>query len=164
MDWQALTPLQKYGAQADVGFEHAPPWHVPASVSADAPDGHEACEQLVPVGYVWQAPAPSHLPFVPQLVAPWSLQNDAGAGVPAATGAQTPVPDRLHAWQGRQLAVPQQTPSTQLPLMHWPNVVQARPFFLSAQLIAPAVPWHVKGGTQSPSPAQVVLHAATPQT
>ena len=70
MLWQALTPLQKYGAHAVVGFEHAPPRHVPAIVSADAPAGHEACEQLVPLAYGWHAPAPSHLPFVPQLAAP----------------------------------------------------------------------------------------------
>ena len=47
---------------------------------------------------------------------------------------------RLQAWQGAQLTEPQHTPSTQLPLMHWPPVVQVRPFFLSAQLIEPAVP------------------------
>jgi hypothetical protein len=147
-----------------VGFEHTPPTHVPAIVIDVAPAAHDACEQLVPVEYGWHPPLPSHLPFVPQLAAPWSLQNEAGAAVPAATGAQTPVPERLHAWQGRQLELPQQTPSTQLPLMHWLRLVQARPFFLSAQLMAPAAPWHVNGGTQSPSPAQVVLHAATPQT
>jgi hypothetical protein len=83
------------------------------------------------------------LPFWPQLEAPSSAQNAAGAGVPAATGVQVPLPARLHAWQGAQLAEPQQTPSTQLPLMHWPPVAQVRPFFLSAQLFVPAVPWHV---------------------
>ena len=66
--------------------------------------------------------------------------------------------------QGKQLGEPQQTLSTQLPLMHWPPVVQARPFFLSAQLIAPVAPWQVKGARQSPSPVQVILQAFVPQT
>ena len=76
------------------------------------------------------------------------------------------MPERLQAWQGPQVAWPQQTPSTQLPLMHWLPMpaVQARPFFLSAQLIEPAVPWQVNGGTQSPSPVHVVLQAVAPQT
>jgi hypothetical protein len=104
------------------------------------------------------------LPFVPQLEAPWSLQNDEGAAVPGATDEQAPVPDRLHAWQLGQDIEPQQTPSTQLPLMHWPPVVHSKPFRLSAQLIVPAVPWQVNGAKQSPSPAQVVLHAVAPQT
>jgi hypothetical protein len=86
---------------------------------------------------------PSQLPFVPHDEAPMVGQNDEGAAVPAATGVQAPVPERLQAWQGAQAAEPQQTPSTQLPLMHCPPVVQARPFGLNAQLIAPAVPWQV---------------------
>ena len=101
---------------------------------------------------------------MPQVEGPSTAQNAAGAGVPAATGVHVPTAERLQAWQAGQLAEPQQTPSTQLPLMHWPPVVQARPFVLRAQLLVPAAPWQVKGGTQSPSPAHVVLHAPTPQT
>jgi hypothetical protein len=161
---QALTPLQKYGAQGCVGLLHIPFEHVPALVSVAEFAGHVAVEQEVPSAYFWQPPAPSHLPFVPHVVAPWSAQKAAGATVSAATGEQVPLPERLQAWQGAQLTEPQQTPSTQLPLMHWPPVVQERPFFLSAQLMAPAVPWHVNGATQSPSPAQVILQAFGPQT
>jgi hypothetical protein len=140
---QALTPLQKYGAHDCVGFEHAPFEHMPAMTSVADPAAHDAAEHAVPSAYFWQPPPPSHLPFVPQVDAPSSAQNEDGAVVPAATGVHAPVPERLHAWQGAQLAEPQHTPSTQLPLMHWPPVVQVRPFFLSAQLLAPAVPWHV---------------------
>ena len=143
MSWQAFTPLQKYGAQPCVGFAHAPPEQVPAIVSVAAPAGHVACEQDVPSAYFWQPPPPSHLPFWPQLDGPSVAQKETGAVVPAATGEHAPVPVRLQAWQGAQLVEPQHTPSTQLPLMHCPPVVQARPFFLSAQLLAPAVPWHV---------------------
>jgi hypothetical protein len=115
---------------------------VPGIVSEPEPAGQLAVEQPVPFGYFWQPPAPSHLPFVPQLEAPSSAQKLAGAVVPAATGEHEPLPDRLQAWQAGQLALPQQTPSTQLPLMHWPPVVQARPFALRAQLLG-AVPWQV---------------------
>jgi hypothetical protein len=116
--------------------------HVPAIVSVPEPAGQVAFEQPVPFGYFWQPPAPSHLPFEPQLEGPSSGQKLTGAVVPAATGEHAPLPDRLHAWQAGQLALPQQTPSTQLPLMHWPPVEQARPLALSAQLFG-AVPWHV---------------------
>jgi hypothetical protein len=97
---------------------HEPPLHVPASVSDVAPAGQLAAEHDVPFAYFWQPPAPSHLPFVPQLAAPWSAQKLAGAVVPAATGVQAPVP-AAHAWQAGQLPLPQHTPSTQLPLLHW---------------------------------------------
>ena len=63
-----------------------------------------------------------------------------------------------------QLEEPQQTPSTQLPLMHWLPPAQPRPFALSAQLRVAPAPWQVKGATQSASVAQVVLQAFAPQT
>jgi hypothetical protein len=49
--------------------EQAPPLHWPARLSVVAL-AQVACEQVVPSGYFWQPPAPSHLPFVPQLVSP----------------------------------------------------------------------------------------------
>jgi hypothetical protein len=137
---------------------------VPGILSVAAPTGQLALAQLVPSAYFWQPPAPSHLPFVPHVAAPWSLQNVAGADVPAATGAHAPVPETLHAWQAGQLGLPQQTPSTQLPLMHWVPAAQARPLALSAQLRVAPAPWQVKGATQSASVAQVVLQAFAPQT
>jgi hypothetical protein len=118
---------------------HAPPEQEPASLSVAVPAGQLVLEQPVPSAYFWQPPAPSHLPFVPQVDAPWSVQNVVGAAVPGGSGAHAPVPDTLHAWQAGQLALPQHTPSTQLPLMHWLPVAQARPLALSAQLrVAPA--------------------------
>jgi hypothetical protein len=163
VDWQAATPLQKYGAHDCVGFEHMPPRHVPAFVSVAPFAGQVAIEQPVPSGYCWHPPLPSHLPFPPQLEAPSSAQKAAGAGVPAGRAVQVPIPERLQAWQAGQPGAPQQTPSTQLPLMHWLPAPQARPFFLSAQLLV-VVPWHVKGGMQSLSLAQTTLHAPVPHT
>jgi hypothetical protein len=154
-----LNPLQVW-----LPAEHAPPEHMPPSVSENAPGMQTGEEQDVPLGYFWQPPAPSHLPFVPQFEAPWSVQKLEGAAVPAATGAHAPVPETLHAWQAGQLGLPQQTPSTQLPLMHWVPEAHASPLALSAQLRVAPPPWHVKGATQSASVAQVVLHAFAPQT
>jgi hypothetical protein len=113
---------------------HDPPEHRPAAT------WHLSFVQAVPSAYFWQAPAPSHLPFVLHVEAPRSVQNVEGAGVPGGSGAQAPVPDTLHAWQAGQLELPQQTPSTQLPLMHWVPPAHVRPLALSAQLPAP---WQV---------------------
>ena len=93
---QRVAPLHMYGAQLCVVWPHAPVPQVPARVSVE-PFRHDAGAQIVPSAYFWQPPAPSHLPFVPQLGAPWSAQNAAGAGVPAPTGVQVPLPERLHA-------------------------------------------------------------------
>jgi hypothetical protein len=47
---------------------------------------------------------------------------------PAATGAHVPaLPATLHARHDPQVAVPQQTPSTQWPVPHWRSAVQAAP-------------------------------------
>ncbi len=40
--------------------------------------------------YSWQAPAPSHLPFVLQLAAPMSLQVVRGSALPADTMVHLP--------------------------------------------------------------------------
>jgi hypothetical protein len=122
-------------------------------------------EQGVLFGYFWQAPAPSHLPLVPQLEGPWSVQKVAGAFVPAGSGAQAPaLPPTLQAWHEGQLDDPQQTPSTQLPLMHWAPPAQATPLAFSAQLRVLPEPWQVKGVTQSPSVLQLTRHTPPPQT
>jgi len=85
----------------------------------------------------------------------------AGAAVPAAMLAHVPtLPARLHAWHVPQLGLPQQTPLTQLPLMHWLTAVHCTPFGFSVQLRLGAVPWQVYGATQSVSAVQVVRQAA----
>jgi hypothetical protein len=86
--------------------------------------------------------------------------------VPAGSAVQAPrLPATLQAWQVPQLGLPQQTPSMQLPLMHWAPVAQARPAALSAQFLLVPEPWQVNGARQSASVAQgVVLQALAPQT
>jgi hypothetical protein len=84
--------------------------------------------------------------------------------VPAGRGAQLPSPLTLQAWQVGQVALPQQTPFVQAPLMHWTAWVQACPLGLSAQLLVAPEPWQVNGARQSASAVQAVLQAPVPQT
>ena len=80
-------------------------------------------------------------------------------------GAQVPLPFRLHAWQAGQLELPQQTPSTQLPVLHWLPAVQATPLAFSVQLLVVPLPWQVLGARQSASEVQgELLQAFVPQT
>jgi hypothetical protein len=72
------------------------------------------------------------------------------------------LPGTLHDSHVPQLALPQHTPSTQLPLMHWLPARHAPPFGTSAQLRLGAVPWHVNGARQSLSAPQLVRQAAPP--
>jgi hypothetical protein len=62
---------------------------------------HVSAPHTVPVAYLLQPPAPSHLPFVPHVVAPWSLHILRLSIVPAGMGVQVPRADAsaqlLHA-------------------------------------------------------------------
>jgi hypothetical protein len=79
-----------------------------------------------------QAPAPLQVPVLPQVVPvgqpPWRSPPPAGmfAHVPA-------LPVTLQAWQVGQLGLPQQTPSTQLPLVHSLPPPQVAPAALRAR-------------------------------
>ena len=89
---------------------------------------------MIDVDACAQAPAPLQNPVLPQggLAAQFG-----GSATPFGTLLQVPLPLRLHDWQAGQLAVLQQTPSTQLPLAHSFPPPQAAPFaFLDAQLPA----------------------------
>jgi len=96
---------------------------------------HVSGAHSVPVGYLWQAPAPSQVPSVPHEAAPWSKQPPWGSPAPAGTGAQ--VPSDVDSAQLRQLpaqAVAQQTPSPQNPLVHSAAAEQGCPIDLRPQL------------------------------
>ena len=71
------------------------------------------------------APAPSQVPVNPQVVVTphWPM----GAGRPAPMLAHVPAAFRLQDWQVPHEAVEQQTPSTQLPLVHSLPTAQAVP-------------------------------------
>jgi hypothetical protein len=73
-----------------------------------------------------QAPPPLQVPVLPQV--PLLAHPPRGSVAPAGTLAQVPrLPARLQAWQVEQVALPQQTPSTQLPLVHWLAAEQVAP-------------------------------------
>jgi hypothetical protein len=83
-----------------------------------------------------QAPEPLQLPVLPH--GGLAAQRPCGSARPPVTLAQIPVPLTVHAWQVPQAAVEQQTPSTQLPLVHsWP-VPQVVPLPLTGRQLPPA--------------------------
>jgi hypothetical protein len=152
------------------------PSQLPALVAV--PAVHESAPQLVPAAAERQAPAPLQLPSNPQGGA--VVQPPCGSLVPAATAVQVPAdPATLQAVHVPQLAVPQQTPSTQLPAWHslpiaqaWPSrlrphepLLQTLPGVQSLSLLqtaTQAVPLQAKGaqlcvlaGWQTPAPLQV---------
>ena len=136
---QAPLPLHRAGGVAVLVIEHEPAVHT------------------VPAGYVRQAPPPSHLPSVPQPDIAVTAHTARGSTVPAATGAQLPrLPATLHARQVPHDAVPQHTPSTQLPVAHSGPSRQVWPAALSVPhwLIR-----HAVGATQSLVVPHMVAHA-----
>ena len=129
---------QTYGAQLVlVGVEQAPlPEQNAAGVNVVPLQ--EAAAQVTLVAACLQAPLPLQTPVLPQVpLAPhWPL----GAVVPEGIAAQLPAPFTLQALQVPQGPLPQQTPSVQKPLMHWPAEAQVWPFGLSAQLLVDPEP------------------------
>jgi hypothetical protein len=89
----------------------------------------------------WQALAPLQVPVLPQggAATHWPV----GAGVPAARAVHVPGVVPLQVWQVPHVGVPQQTPLTQLPLMHWLPAVHTVPLGFSAQLRFGGEPWQV---------------------
>ena len=133
-----LVPLQMYGAQlAVVGGEQVP---LPEqnALGVKVMPLHDAAAQLTPIPIWAQAPPPLQVPVLPQV--PLAAQRPCGSVTALATLAQVPaLPVMLQAWQVGQLAVPQQTPSTQLPLPHSWLERQATPLALTERQ-APPVP------------------------
>jgi hypothetical protein len=67
-------------------------------------------------------------PVVPQLEAPWLVQEPVGSALPAGTGEQAPgVPVSAQDLQLAVQLVAQQTPWAQMPLRHSPPVPQMAP-------------------------------------
>ena len=118
-DGQLPLPEQKAGA-VKVVPEQAGPLHI--------------TELLAWV----QAPAPLQVPVLPQV--PLAAQRACGSVTVLATLAQVPgLPATLQAMQVPQLAVLQQTPSTQFPLPHSWFERQATPSDLTGRQL-PLVP------------------------
>lgn len=154
-----LNGKQAVGA----GVTQAPaPSQLDAGVEAIVAVAQTAPLQVVPLPYCWQKPA-WHLPFVPQLAAPWSLQRPAGSLAPVGTVVHLPiVPVSPHDWQAPPHALSQQKPCAQNPDWHslaseheapvglGPHELPvqtfgATQFLLAVQAVKQAAPLHVYG-------------------
>jgi hypothetical protein len=113
----------------------APSQAAPA-VNVVPPVGQVAAAHDVPWTYFWQAPA-VHLPLVPQLADPWSLQPPAGSGIPVGTSLQRPSePDSAQERHEPVQAVAQQIPCAQVAERHSVLVEQEAPLGLSPHELA----------------------------
>jgi|SRR5665213_153049 len=88
--------------------------------------------------YLWQAPAPSQVPSVPQVATGCTGQSEGLRGMaPDVRLVHVPSePLAAQVWQPPVQALLQQTPSTQNPLWHCPLQAQAAP----AACLAPLEP------------------------
>jgi hypothetical protein len=85
---------------------------------------------IVPPATCWQAP-PAHRPVLPQGGLTGQRPCGSASGVTVPSDVQSPGVRPLHVLQVPQLAKLQQTPSTQLPVVHWwpdPQLAPAPPF------------------------------------
>jgi hypothetical protein len=96
----------------------------------------EAAPQPTVLAACVQAPAPLQVPVLPQV--PLAAQRACGSVTPVATLLQVPsLPAMLQARQVAQLALPQQTPSTQLPLLHSCPAAQVTPVAFTGRQLPP---------------------------
>ncbi len=132
------------------------PSQLPSGTLLDPVHMASAAPQLVPTAALAQLPVPSQVPLLPQGALLLPTQPPCGSAAPAETFAQVPaLPVTLQAWQVPQLALVQQTPSTQLLLSHSPALAQAWPGRLRPHV--PSV--QNLPGAQSEFPAHTVTQA-----
>ena len=112
--------------------------------------------QVVPMGYLWQLPAPSQVPSVPHAPGPPSLHIPCGSEAAAGLGAQVPSEvDSAQLWQAPVQAELQQTPSTHCLEAHSLPAEHGCPSDFGPQLPLTQL-WPE---TQSASLAQWLMHA-----
>jgi len=115
---QLCVPLQLSSSALVTSTQVPPPpvqlWHVPhAMVPQQWPSTQLPLTQSPAALQAWPETF-LHAPVASQLLAPLQLSS-----VPDFTAAQMPgLAPRLQAWQLPMQAVSQQTPSTQLPVVH----------------------------------------------
>jgi hypothetical protein len=124
------------------GVQSTPPAcgpHVPVPLHvcdlATVP-AHVGVPQTVPEAQIWQAPAPSQAPSVPQVdwacIAHWLLGSFPAATLPHRPSAPLPFLAAVHAWQVPVQALLQHTPSAQKPDWHVAPDVHELPFACEA--------------------------------
>jgi hypothetical protein len=133
------------GVQDDCvpGWQAPAPLHWGADVNVDPV--HVAAPHVVPAAYSRQAPAPSHVPSVPQVAAPWSAHWLRGS-CPAATSVHVPMaPAMAHDRHVPVHELVQQTPCWHRPDWHSVPAPHVTPgsFFEHTPLLQtlPAAQW-----------------------
>lgn len=147
-----------YGSHGDV----AAAWQTPVPLherdDVNVEPVHADGEQVVPLAYSRQPPAPSQKPSAPQVdgacIAHW-LSGSAPDGTLLHVPA---LPVSAHDRQVPVHAVAQHTPCSQNPVTHSEPAAHVRPagFFPHAPLL------HTLGETQSPSVVHAILHSVSP--
>jgi hypothetical protein len=159
---QTFVP-QLYGKhELAAGVTQAPlPSQVEPAVKFVVVVGQVEPLHSVPFAYFPQAPA-WHLPFVPQLAAPWSWHMPAGSGEPFGTFVQAPsVPVSAHDWHAPVQALSQQTPWAQKVEAHSVPAEHEAPPVLRPQ----ELPLQTLGARQfAPVGVQAPKHAEPLQT
>jgi hypothetical protein len=133
---------------------------IDAAVKVAVVASQVAGAQVVPIAVRAHAPAPSQVPSVPHVEAAMARQLASGSGPPLGTGWQLPaLPWTAHDKHAAQLAAPQQTCSTQWPLMQSVPAAHAPPFGVRSvhEPFAQENP-----DAQSPSSPHVVRQALPP--
>jgi hypothetical protein len=155
---QAPPPPHRYGAhETGSAIRQVPaPLQVRAGVAVDSL--HAAGAQVVAPEYERQAPAPSQVPSLPQVIAPSSAHWFSGS-VPLAASMHCPsLPAIAHDLQVPAQAVVQQTPCAQIADAHSVPAVHEAPGGFGPQLpFTQAAP-----ATQSAAVAQVERHLPSP--
>ena len=120
---------------ATPGGVHVPrPSQTPGRLRRTAP-AHMGARQRVSTAYFSQPPNPSHVPVLPQLGSPWSVQIARGSGAAGSTGQQVPVrPASAQDTQPPSQATLQHKPSAQNVEAHSTPVAHFAPFSFLPQL------------------------------
>ena len=129
-------PAQRLGLQLATpgGLQVPRPSQTPGRLRRTRPV-HVGARHCVSAAYRSQPSKSSHVPVVPQLVAPMSLHIARGSGAPSSTGQQVPTrPGAAHETQPPSQVTLQQTESAQKPDAHSVPAAHFAPFIFLPQL------------------------------
>jgi hypothetical protein len=150
----APSPPHEYGAhETGSAVRQTPaPLQVRAGVAVDPV--HAPAAQAVAPEYCRHAPAPSHIPSLPQVIAPWSAHCASGS-LPLGTSMHSPsLPAIAHDLHVPAHAALQQTPCAQIADAHSSPAVHGAPGGFGPQL-----PFtHAAPATQSAPVVQLDRH------
>jgi len=129
---RALAPSHMKGAhERGAAATHDPfPSHREGGAPVDVPPGQLPALHTVPSAYLRHPPEPLHLPSVPQLAGPLSLQVPLGSAPPPGTLVHVPNDaESAHDRQAPLQAAAQQMPCAQKPDLHSEAAPHEAPVF-----------------------------------